>query len=155
MELARNLKVESVLRLHPTPPVCLAPSDTAGEAAAVMRRHAIGCILVTAPDGTVAGIFTERDYLRLVAAGRPLASPLGEVMTRRPVSVTPTEPIASAVAKMEQGTFRHLPVLDGSGRPVGVLSVKRVVHYLVEHFPSTIYCLPPEPNAVPRQREGA
>jgi CBS domain-containing protein len=76
-------------------------------------------------------------------------------MTPRPVAVSPGEPIASAVRKMEEGTFRHLPVIDGAGRPVGVLSVKRVVHYLVEHFPSTIYCLPPDPTAFPREREGA
>ena len=46
-------------------------------------------------------------------------------------------------------------LLDGTGRPVGVLSVKRIVHYLVEHFPRTIYTLPPEPNAFPQEAEGA
>jgi len=35
-----------------------------------------------------------------------------------------------------------------------VLSVKRIVHYLVEHFPSTVYNLPPDPDAV-RTTEGA
>jgi hypothetical protein len=48
-----------------------------------------------------------------------------------------------------------LPVVDVAGRPLGVLSVKRIVHYLVEHFPSTIYCLPPDPNVFPMEREGA
>ena len=56
---------------------------------------------------------------------------------------------------MEEGDYRHLPVVDDYGRPMGVLSVKRIVHYLVEHFPSTIYCLPPDPNVYPRHREGA
>jgi CBS domain-containing protein len=55
---------------------------------------------------------------------------------------------------MEEGGYRHLPVVDQAGRPLGVLSVKRIVHYLVEHFPSTIYNLPPDPNAFPRRAEG-
>jgi CBS domain-containing protein len=155
MELARNLKVESVLRLNPTPPVCLPREATAAVAVEVMRRHAIGCVLVTDQGGALLGIFTERDLLRLVAQGRSLEQPLRGLMTPHPVTVTRTEPIASAVQKMERGTFRHLPVIEESGRPVGVLSVKSVVHYLVEHFPSTIYCLPPNPGAVQREREGA
>ena len=50
---------------------------------------------------------------------------------------------------------RHLPVVEESGKPLGVLSARGVVDYLVEHFPSTIYCLPPDPDVVPLQREGA
>jgi hypothetical protein len=56
---------------------------------------------------------------------------------------------------MDEGGYRHLPVVDEGGRPVGVLSVKRIVHYLVEHFPTTVYNLPPNPGAVPQEREGA
>ena len=64
-------------------------------------------------------------------------------------------PIAAAVRKMEVGGYRHLPVVDGLGRPTGILSVKRIVHYLAEHFPATIYNLPPDPAVVPNEREGA
>jgi predicted transcriptional regulator len=56
---------------------------------------------------------------------------------------------------MEEGGYRHLPVVDECSRVVGILSVKRIVHYLVEHFPNTVYNLPPDPNAVQQQREGA
>jgi CBS domain-containing protein len=56
---------------------------------------------------------------------------------------------------MEEGGYRHLPVIDQAGRPLGVLSVKRIVHYLAEHFPSTIYNQPPDPNVVPLEPEGA
>jgi hypothetical protein len=48
-----------------------------------------------------------------------------------------------------------LPVLDETGRPVGILSATRIVHYLAEHFPATVYNLPPDPQAVPEQPEGA
>jgi CBS domain-containing protein len=104
----------------------------------------------------VVGIFTERDLMqRVLALGKPLTVPVSECMTPDPVTVHPKDPISVAVARMEEGGYRHLPVLDEAGRPVGVLSVKRIVHYLVEHFPTTVYNLPPDPGVVPHEREGA
>ena len=92
---------------------------------------------------------------RVLAAGKPLTLPVAECMTPNPVAVHPKEPIAAAVRTHGRGGYRHLPVVDEAGRPVGVLSVKRIVHYLVEHFPGTVYNLPPDPGAVPNEREGA
>ena len=91
---------------------------------------------------------------RVMAAGMPLTVPLSECMTPDPVTVHPKEPIGSAVRRMEEGGYRHLPVVE-NGKPVGVLSVKRIIHYLVEHFPATVYNLPPDPGMVQQAREGA
>jgi len=155
MELERNLKVESVARLHPTPPLCLRPEQPVADAIDVMRQHRVGCVLVC-QNGRLVGLFTERDLMRRVlAVGESLDMPLAECMTRDPVVVQLGESIGAAVRRMEEGGYRHLPVVDAGGRPLGVLSVKRIVHYLVEHFPSTIYCLPPDPNVFPLEREGA
>jgi len=155
MELARNLLVESVDRLSPASPLSLGPDASVRDAVELMRRHRIGCVLVCQA-GLLLGIFTERDLLRRVLApGRPLSLSLQECMTTEPVVVHRTESISAAIRRMEEGGYRHLPVVDGAGRPVGVLSVKRVVQYLVEHFPSTVHCLPPDPQAYPRRPEGA
>jgi CBS domain-containing protein len=155
MELAKNLKIDSVSRLHPTPPLQIAPSQTVAEAVVLMRQERVGCVLVCEGDRLV-GIFTERDLMRRVlAAGKPLTLPIAECMTRYPVSVHRKEPVGAAVRRMEEGGYRHLPVVDEGGRVVGVLSVKRIVHYLVEHFPATIYNLPPDPGVVQHEREGA
>ena len=155
MELARNLKVESVARLQPTAPLCLLPDQPVADAVVLMRQHRVGCVLVC-QDGELVGIFTERDLLRRVlAAGESLDLPLRRCMTREPVVVQPGESIGAAIRRMEEGGYRHLPVVDAAGRPLGVLSAKSIVHYLVEHFPSTIYCLPPDPNVFPSEREGA
>jgi CBS domain-containing protein len=156
MELARNLKVESILRLQPAPPVCMRTADPVADAVAAMRANRTGCVLLCAADGSLLGVFTERDLVRrVVAPGLPLTVALSRVMTPDPVTVSPSEAIAQAVRRMQRGPFRHLPVVTESGRPVGVLSVRRIVHYLVEHFPSTICCLPPDPNVYPLEREGA
>jgi CBS domain-containing protein len=154
MDLARNLKVESVSRLNPNPPYQVRPSQTVAEAVALMRQEDVGCLLVC-EEGRVVGIFTERDLMRRVLAhGKPLSLPVSECMTADPVTVQSKEPIGLAVRRMEEGGYRHLPVVD-NGKPVGLLSVKRIVHYLVEHFPGTVYNLPPDPGMIQHEREGA
>jgi CBS domain-containing protein len=155
MELARNLKVDSVSRLHPTAPLRVAPEQTVAEAVRVMRERRVGCLLVCTGD-RLLGVFTERDLMRRVlATGLPLTTPVSECMTPDPITVGPKEPIGAAVRRMEEGGYRHLPVVDEAGRPLGVLSVKRIVHYLAEHFPATVYNQPPDPAAFPANPEGA
>jgi CBS domain-containing protein len=155
MELARNLKVESVSRLLPGPPVIMAEEQTVQEAVESMRRYRVGCVVVCRDDRPV-GIFTERDLLRRVLAeDRPFHLPLKDCMTPDPVVVELKDSINTALRLMEEGGYRHLPVVDSAGRPRGVLSVKRIVHYLVEHFPATIHNQPPEPHCYPSKPEGA
>jgi CBS domain-containing protein len=155
MDLARNLKIDSVSRLHPTPPHQVAPHQTVFDAVLVMRRENIGSVLVCEGERLV-GIFTERDLMRRVLApGKPLSTPITDCMTRDPVVVSPKESVGAAIRCMEEGGYRHLPVVDEAGRPAGVLSVKRIVHYLAEHFPAIVYNLPPDPAVVPHKPEGA
>jgi predicted transcriptional regulator len=153
--LARNLKTECVSRLQPTPPWRVRPEQTVAEAVALMRQQRVGCVLIC-DDDRLIGLFTERDLLRRVlAAGLPLSVPVSLCMSGSPVVVHPKDSIGAAVRRMEEGGYRHLPVVDPAGRPLGVLSVKRIVHYLAEHFPATIYNQPPDPNVVPLAPEGA
>jgi CBS domain-containing protein len=155
MNLAKNLKIDSVWRLHPTPPRQVGADQTVAETVALMRHEKVGCVLVCRAD-RVVGIFTERDLMkRVLAAGKPLTTLVAECMTANPFVVHRKESIAAAVRHMEEGGYRHLPVVDELGHPVGILSVKRIVHYLVEHFPATVYNLPPDPNSVPKEAEGA
>ena len=155
MDLAKSLKIDSVSRLHSSSPLRVSPTQTVAEAAALMRRERVGCLLVCEGEHMV-GIFTERDLLRRVlAAGKPLTLTVAECMTRNPVAVHRKEPIGAAIRRMEEGGYRHLPVIDEAGQVVGVLSVKRIVHYLVEHFPATIYNLPPDLDVVQQRPEGA
>jgi len=155
MELARNLRVDSVSRLEPTAPHRIETTRTVREAVELMRSEQVGCLLVC-EQGKLVGLFTERDLMgRVVAVGKPLTVPIGEVMTTEPVTVSAKDPIRVAIRKMQQGGYRHLPVVDENSRPTGVLSVKRIVHYLAEHYPAAIYNLPPEPGSVPNEREGA
>lgn len=155
MELSRNLRVDSVSRLNPT--AALTVEDRAPVSAAVemMRQKGTGCLLVTRA-GRLVGIFTERDLLaRVLAPGLPLSIPMAECLTAGPVTVQPKDSVQTAIKRMEKGGYRHLPVVDELGRPVGILSARRVVHFLVEHFPALVYNHPPDPTRVPDAAEGA
>jgi CBS domain-containing protein len=143
MELSRNLRIDSVSRLQPTAPHHVPDSAT------------VACLLVVR-EGKLVGIFTERDLLvRVLASGKPLSAEVRTVMTADPVTVRPKDPIRAAVKKMVTGGYRHLPIVDEDNRPVGVLSAKRVVHYLAEHFPDTVFNQPDDPSRVPDTAEGA
>jgi CBS domain-containing protein len=155
MDLARNLIIESVSRLNPPPPVTAAPSLSASEAAALMRENHTGCVLVC-DRGKLVGIFTERDLvLKVMAKGRPLTTPLKDCMSPDPATVQAKEPIGIALRKMQAGGYRHLPVVGEDGLPVGFITVNQIVHYIVEHFPASIYNLPPSQDLIPSAREGA
>jgi CBS domain-containing protein len=155
MDLAKTLKIDSVSRLVLPVPLCLRPAQTVAQAVTQMRQARVGCVLVC--DGErMLGILTERDLMRRVlAAGKPLTLPVAECMTPNPVVVHRKETIGAAIRRMEEGGYRHLPVVDESGRMVGVLAVKQIVRYLAEHFPGTVYNLPPDPDVVQQKREGA
>jgi CBS domain-containing protein len=155
MDLAKTLKIECVSRLSVPSPLQIDRGATVAEAIAKMKGDKVGCIVVCEREKMV-GIFTERDLMRRVlATGKPLTMRVAECMTPNPVVVNRSEPIGAAVRRMEEGGYRHLPVVDDAGKLTGVLSVKRIVHYLVEHFPETIYNLPPDPGVVQQEREGA
>jgi signal-transduction protein with cAMP-binding, CBS, and nucleotidyltransferase domain len=128
---------------------------TIGEAARVMKERRIGCVLVE-DQGKLAGIFTERDILtKLVGTGYdPAKVQVDGVMTRNPEALTQDDPIAFAMQIMSVGGFRHVPLVDADRRPVGILSVKDIVDYIVEHFPGEVLNIPPEPGKHARIPEG-
>jgi CBS domain-containing protein len=154
MDLARNLKTETVSRLHPTQPWLVQATQSVTDAIRLMREKRVGCVLVC-EQRRIVGVFTERDLLRRVLAqGKPLTTTMQECMTPDPITVHPKDSISVAIKRMQRGGYRHLPVVIDD-RPVGILSVKRIVHYLVEHFPGKVYNLPPQTLPTRPAREGA
>lgn len=142
-------------------PMVFSEADTVQSAVRAMQREHRGVVLIS-EDGTrqspLIGIFTERDVLlRIVDRGRePGNICLREVMIKDPESLPRTAPVAWVLNKMSVGGFRHVPIVDGRGRPVFVVSVRDVVEYLVDAFPSEIHNLPPEYGAERyRTRDGA
>ena len=95
---------------------------TVREAAGQMRSRHVGAVLIT-HEGQLEGIFTERDMVnRVVAEGRdPDLTTLTEVMTADPDTIAPTTTAIEALRLMNDGGYRHLPIVE-SGRVVGIVS---------------------------------
>jgi CBS domain-containing protein len=103
-----------------------------------MNQRNIGSILVM--DGErLVGIFTERDVLtRVVPQGLdPRRTPVGEVMTRQPVTITPTNSVQDAMMLMTDSRKRHLPVVH-NGKVMGMLSIGDVTRWMVRDQQRTI-----------------
>jgi CBS domain-containing protein len=120
----------------------------------LLRAQRTGAMLIC-EGPTLVGVFTERDALKLMACGADMTTPVRDVMSSPPVSIPSGATVGEAIKVMAEGAFRHLPIVDPGGKPSGVLAVHGIVHYLVQHFPATVYNLPPDPNAKSREREGA
>ena len=155
--LAKSLRADTVSRLRLREPFGIAPSTPVGEAVRGMTQRRTGCALILDTTGKLVGIFTERDFLnRVIAQGLESSGPVERVMTPAPKAVKRHESVLSVIEAMSSGGYRHVPVVGDHGEPVGVLSVKDVVHYLAEYFPAKVYNLPPTPDQQAQPaREGA
>jgi CBS domain-containing protein len=94
-----------------------------------MVERLVGAVAVVDENRVVAGIFTERDVLRKLAlSGRdPETVPVREMMTS-PVDLATVETTpGEALAVMVERHYRHLPVVDGEGRLLGVLSIRNLL----------------------------
>ena len=142
--------------VHPRGVVCVAPSATVREAIECMKENRVGCALVQVR-GKLVGIFTERDVLaKIVLQGHDIDElTVEEVMTADPEVLSPDDKVSYALNKMSVGGFRHIPLVDREGRPVGVVSMRDVVDFMVDLFAPAVLTLPPEPGHVPTAREGA
>ena len=103
---------------------------TVFEAITMMVEGNVGSLLVT-DGGRLAGIVTERDYLRRVTIeGRTETdTTVGEIMSAPLVYITPETTIEESMAVMTERRIRHLPVLSDGGDLVGVVSIGDVVKF--------------------------
>ena len=154
MSFQLSLSTDPVTAAHPGDPIVVAPSTTVGDVLQLLRAQRTGSVLIC-EDGRLAGIFTERDALKWMAASKSMHDPVSDAMSRDPVTLRADATVGEAIQTMAEGGYRHLPILADDGSPASVAAVHGIVHYMVDHFPQTIYNLPPEPRHVPSEREGA
>lgn len=113
-------KIRSVMTGDPT----TLPADASVvEAARIMRHHDCGDVIVT-DNGSIIGIATDRDIVvRCIAEGQdPAETRVGDVCTKNPVTLKPTDTVTAAVRLMSQKAIRRLPVVE-DGRALGIVSL--------------------------------
>lgn len=131
-ELDERVQSMTLADLNPHAPVLVETSALMDHAISLMRDRNIGCLLVTSADRHLAGILTEADILERVAGKvKNLHTvTVAEFMTPRPTTLEMDAPLVEALHLMSTHAFRHLPIVDEHDLPVGVISVRDVVHFL-------------------------
>ncbi len=114
-----------VRNLMKSPVVSIDPDQSLRTAAQVMDEHGIGSVVVLR-DGRLAGILTERDVLRAVAADEVSKARVGDYMTASVVTASPNWDVTVAATEMTNRHIRHLVVWEAD-RALGVLSVRDVM----------------------------
>lgn len=134
-EVERHLVRDRLDVLQPRQPITVAPETAVRDVLGMLIDRGIGCVLVV--DGeTLVGVFTERDALRRLAGRLDELGdlPVSQFMTASPQTLDVEAKVAFAVRSMDQGGYRHLPIVDDQNRPTGVISVRDILQYLTERM---------------------
>ncbi len=103
-------------------PLVLAAHETVQQACKCMCERRAGSVLVIDDQRRLSGIFTGRDAVRTFAEGKVAAvTTLAQAMTPNPTTITPESRAIDALRAMNDGGFRHLPVVE-NGRIWGIVS---------------------------------
>jgi CBS domain-containing protein len=129
----RSLLSDRVRILQPRTPIVVPPHMAVSDVLNLLVERKIGCVLVV-EDDRILGVFSERDALtRIGTDAQELGHcPISQFMTRHPQELDPDAKIAFAVRMMDLGGYRHVPVVDPEGKPVGMVSVRDILRYLTE-----------------------
>ncbi len=109
--------------------IAIAHGATMGEAARLLAEKRIGAVIVTRESDGLAGILSERDVVRAVAADGPLALDrmVSVYMTRDVATCGETDTVQDLMEMMTRGRFRHVPVVDCDQALCGLISIGDVV----------------------------
>lgn len=121
LDTSLALLVEPVDALMARDPLCVAADQSVQEVARQMAQRRSSAALVRQGD-VLLGLVTEHDLsARVVAQGRPVNTPVAEVLTPIPHCVRRGVPAFEAMLLMARHGIHHVPVLDGN-RPVGLIT---------------------------------
>ncbi len=138
-----------VAQLYQPGPSVISRGTTVGEALARMRESAESVLQIVDDGDKLVGVFTEVDYVRrILHEGVDTSRPIDEVMTSELKTVRRDTPASTAFELMSRGNFRHLPVIDREGRPIGLLAVRHLIQYLAERYPAEILAMAPNVHQV-------
>jgi len=122
------MNVAAILKLKGREVFTTTPDTSLHDISKLLGLHGIGCIVITASDGKVVGIVSERRIVREIArAGATvLKEPVAKCMTTSVVSCRESDTIDRLMAEMTAHRFRHMPVVE-RGRLIGLVSIGDVV----------------------------
>lgn len=130
--------VRDILRTKGTDLWFVKPETHLIDALKLMAVKDVGALLVL-EDKAVAGIISERDFVRRIALKEQctLDDPVSEVMTPDVITVNPSQDIEECMEMMTEEHIRHLPVVE-NGIPIGMVSIGDVIKSIITSHEFTI-----------------
>lgn len=108
----------------------VSPNTLVEDAATELLENDIGSLVVV-EDGDLAGILTTTDFVEIVSESKPKArTTVSRYMTEDVVTTTAGTPIRDAADVMLEHGIHHLPVVDGDGGAIGMLTTTDLAGYL-------------------------
>jgi arabinose-5-phosphate isomerase len=101
------------------------------EAVVMLVESRLGGVNIVNEDGKLTGVLTDGDLKRIMISddNSPLDHHAGDVMTKNPTTISLQSSAAEAIDIMENRELQLsiLPVVDDSGKPVGILRLHDVI----------------------------
>ncbi len=122
--------------LDPKQPLIAHVDISLAEAVQQLKSLSVGFMALVDDSGQLVGVFTEGDVFFKVAC-RILnlnQEKVKDYMTTNVTTLGAEATIADALHLMAIHQFRHIPIVDGEGKPQGVISFRSVVHYIEKNF---------------------
>ncbi len=149
--LLKNKKISEVIN----PRLIQGAPDLSINAALELMQKEQSAYIVVAEKGKVVGMFTETDVVRnIMDQDVDWKRPIRDFMTINPQVLRPEDSVGAAIDLMAQFGFYHIPLVDTKNNLTGVLSVRTLVRFLAEFYPSEVFNLPPNPHQVMPTAEG-
>jgi CBS domain-containing protein len=123
------MKLEHVLQNKGAAVETISPDAPVTALLAKLAEFNIGALVVSSDGATVAGIVSERDVVRQLAASGAdaLALPVSQIMTPTVTCAPPSATTADLMGLMTESRVRHVPVLDDEEHMIGIVSIGDVV----------------------------
>ena len=116
--------VSAILADKGTDVVTVSPQQNVQELLALLSHHKVGALAVSNDGKTIAGIVSERDIVRALAAGESLMSePVSSIMTSEVFVSTTHVKIDELMTVMTSRRIRHIPITTDSGELIGIVSI--------------------------------
>ncbi|NQW31826.1 MAG: CBS domain-containing protein [Actinomycetales bacterium] len=120
--------VSAILADKGTDVVTVSPQQNVQELLALLSQHKVGALVVSNDGKTIAGIVSERDIVRALAAGESLMSePVSTIMTSEVFVSTTHVKIDELMTVMTSRRIRHIPITTDSGELIGIVSIGDLV----------------------------
>jgi CBS domain-containing protein len=136
------MSTASTVKSIPSPPASVPRDATVLDAVRAMVASEVGATIVL-EGSKLVGVFTERDVVRRVVLKGldPRTTPVAEVMTKSVITVRENADRTSVLRIMNENNFRHLPVVDASGKVLAIVSMRQLLRAEVQDLQQTVWQL--------------